>query len=194
MEKGSQHRCALLYPDREIFSDPSAVRSRTAALGIPMVAARNCTHSSSASSGARAYTGVSAICIRRGGGREFRQLGCWQGDWPGLGPGISMTLCLFRICNLRKCGYIREKKRKRGGAALTETAEVNDATPAAYTRMAIVNGSLHSGHGICASLRRVEQSTQTQWCPHGTMTCVIGSVMHTTHMSSSTSPTAVAAV
>ena len=43
---GRQDRCALLYPDREIFSDPSAVRSRTAALGIPMVAARNCTNSS----------------------------------------------------------------------------------------------------------------------------------------------------
>mmetsp|Transcript_19137 Transcript_19137/g.56760 ORF Transcript_19137/g.56760 Transcript_19137/m.56760 type:complete len:322 (+) Transcript_19137:50-1015(+) len=42
---GRQDRCALLYPDREIFSGPSAVRSRTPALGIPMVAARNCTHS-----------------------------------------------------------------------------------------------------------------------------------------------------
>ena len=60
--------------------------------------------------------------------------------------------------------------------------------------MAIVNGWLHNGHGMCLSLRRSEQASHTQWCPHGTMMCVICSLMHTTHMSGSTPPTAVAAV
>lgn len=49
-----RNRCALLYPDREIFSDPSAVRSRTAALGTQW-SLRATARTVAASSGARAY-------------------------------------------------------------------------------------------------------------------------------------------
>lgn len=62
-----RNRCALLYPDREIFSDPSAVRSRTAALGTQW-SLRATARTVAASSGARAYWSFDdASCIRRGG-------------------------------------------------------------------------------------------------------------------------------